>query len=318
MKYFYIIISTLLLASCYQEINLDNYRDEEGENILTLNAILNPDSVVQACATRTYFYPDKHSKPTYVDNLDIELWINDKFIQTLTFNGSIYESDVYPNVGDMVHLRTSFMDKEVSATDIVPNKVEIESVNATLEGPMQIFWEDDMVYTYYITFTDNPNEENYYFLRFLDGYFGRNISGFDFDGEFVFQQLSQQINDVMPGYELNPYNGLPFSDVGINGKTHTLVVKEIDQEAGHKYGQNRHPSEKLTKIQLFAISKEYYNYLFDILRYNSNSGISGGLINIGASEPIKLFSNIKGGVGIMGAYNLDEELVDIIQIMDIK
>ena len=318
MKHILPIISALLLSSCYQEINLDDYRDKEGENVLTLNSIVNPDSVVQAYATRTYFYPDKHNKPTYVNNLDIELWINDRYIQTMTFNDSIYESDVYPNVGDKVHLRTQFMNKEVSATDLIPHEVEIESVEVTLEGPMYIFWEDDMVYTYYITFTDNPNEENYYYLRFRDGYFGRDLDGFNFDGEFVFQQLRQQVNDIIPGYELNPILGLPFSDAGINGKTHTLVVKEIDQEGGHRYGKKPYPNEKLTKIQLFAISKEYYKYLFDILRYNVDSGISGGLIDIGVAEPMKLYSNIDGGIGIMGAYNLDEEIIDIIQIMDIK
>ena len=318
MKQFLIILTTLFLASCYQEIDLDKYRNEEGEKVLTLNSIINPDSVISAYATRTYFYPDGHRKPSYVDSLNIELWINDKFIQIMTFNDSIYESSVYPKIGDKVHLRTKFMNQEISATDIIPKQVEIESIEATLEGPVHIFWENDMVYTYYITFTDDPNEENYYFLRFIEPYFSRPIDGLNFDGEYVFQQLKQQINDIMPGYELHPYNGLPFSDTGINGNTHTLVVKEIDQEGAIRYGKKPYPNEKLLKIQLFSISKDYYNYLFDILRYNVDSGISGGLIDIGVTEPIKLFSNIEGGVGIMGAYNLDEETTDIIQIMEIK
>ncbi len=318
MKQFLIILTTLFLTSCYQEIDLDKYRNEEGENIVTLNAIINPDSVVQAYATRTYFYTDGHSKPKYIDSLNIELWINDKFIQTMTFNDSIYESKSYPKAGDRVHLRTKFLNQEITATNIIPKQVEIESIEATLEGPIHIFWEDDMVYTYYITFTDDPNEENYYFLRFIEPYFSRPIDGLNFDGEYVFQQLKQQINDIMPGYELNPYRGLPFSDTGINGNTHTLIVKEIDQEGASRYGKKPYPNEKPIKIQLFAISKDYYYYLVDVARVQGDSGISSGLIDIGAAEPIKIFSNIDGGVGIMGAYNLSEKCVDIIQIMEIK
>ena len=97
-----------------------------------------------------------------------------------------------------------------------------------------------------------------------------------------------------------------------------LRTKFLNQEGASRYGKKPYPNEKPIKIQLFAISKDYYYYLVDVARLQGDSGISSGLIDIGAVEPIKIFSNIDGGVGIMGAYNLSEKCVDIIQIMEIK
>lgn len=313
MKYLYIIASLLILSSCYRDINLDEYKDDEGENILTINSIVNPDSLINAYATRTYYYPNPHDAPVYVKDLDFELWVNNDFIQKMAFNptNNTYESSVYPKVGDNVEIRTKFRDREITASGTVPKKVEIENIEAKLEGPMYIYWANDMLYTYYITFTDDPNEENYYFLLLLDKY-DWNVDSQDYDGEFVFQQLKQQIDDTMPGYELNPHNGLPFSDVGINGKTHTLVIKEVDQNSG--YAEPR--TEYIRKFRLYSISKDYYKYLFDIMRLQGDSGISGGMIDIGVAEPIKIFSNIDGGVGILGCYNMDEVVIDIVDQKD--
>lgn len=37
----------MLLISCYHEVDMDSYRDEDGENLLTLNSLVTPDSTVQ-------------------------------------------------------------------------------------------------------------------------------------------------------------------------------------------------------------------------------------------------------------------------------
>ncbi|MCH5242766.1 MAG: DUF4249 family protein, partial [Muribaculaceae bacterium] len=66
----------------------------------------------------------------------------------------------------------------------------------------------------------------------------------------------------------------------------------------------------------FSISESYYQYLLSKL-YNDpgNEGLHGGMIDLGVSEPIKYFSNITGGTGILAAYSLDETELDVIQIV---
>lgn len=39
------------------------------------------------------------------------------------------------------------------------------------------------------------------------------------------------------------------------------------------------------------------------------------MIDLGITEPIKYFSNINGGIGIVAAYTLDETEVDVMNIV---
>lgn len=55
---------------------------------------------------------------------------------------------------DNVEIRTSYKDSLVSAADIVPKKVGIESVSVSRQGPLSIYTDRDYVFTYNITFTD--------------------------------------------------------------------------------------------------------------------------------------------------------------------
>lgn len=56
MKYSYFICLVLLLNSCYRDIDLNKYREAEGETLLTVNSIINPDSTVAVSATQMYFF----------------------------------------------------------------------------------------------------------------------------------------------------------------------------------------------------------------------------------------------------------------------
>ncbi|MCH5347672.1 MAG: hypothetical protein J1E63_11205 [Muribaculaceae bacterium] len=51
--------------------------------------------------------------------------------------------------------------------------------------------------------------------------------------------------------------------------------------------------------------------------YNGNidGGLHGGMIDLGVTEPIKLYSNIDGGIGILGSYSLDAVELDAIKIL---
>lgn len=310
MKYLYGLFLGIILSSCYQEISLENYRQDEGENLITINSIVNPDSVVQVYATKTYFYPDGHTAPVYVDNLDIDLWINDNFIETLTCNGTIYEASVRPKEGDKIQLRTEYSGTPVSASDIIPQKVKIENVSCSVVK-LDNHYRGNYKFSYEITFSDNPNEKNYYFLKFLPIGMSTLTSDLIFTEEFVFQQLKQEMNDQFPGWDIPngmAYEGVPFSDNGIEGKTHTLHISEIPSSS-----MNIMPSTMMRKILLFSISEDYYKYLIDVSSVNYSDGISGGLIDIGAVEPTKIFTNIDGGIGILGSYSCDYKDVDVYQ-----
>lgn len=313
MKYVYFIIIALLFNSCYRDIDLNKHREMEGENLLTINSIINPDSTVAVAATRMFFFSDVHNERVVVSDLDIELHINSEFIEKMRFNAQrkLYESVSRPAMGDVVSLQTTFNNTKVQTADIIPESVAIESINAERQGPMHIYSGNDYLLTYRITFSDNPDEENFYFLQYdvVDKRYDVDMGERDFTSEFVFQQLAKQVNGTLPGWEPYSFYGLPFSDRGINGKTHTLAVKEkIQGEFSNLTAQKQMNRE----FKLYAISKPYYNYLVSLLCNRSDDGgIHGGMIDIGVADPIKVYSNIDGGIGILGSYAVEPKVIDI-------
>lgn len=308
----------LFTTSCYQDIDLDGYREQNGENLLTINSIINPDSTISVAATRTYFFSDIHNERSYIEDLDIERYLNGKSVGEMTFDKTsyMYISDIKPAECDNVEIRTSYKDSLVSAADIVPKKVGIESVSVSRQGPLSIYTDRDYVFTYNITFTDPVGEDNFYFLQYdaSDWRKGVGMGERDFTYEYVFQQLARHINANVPGWEPYSPDGLPFSDHGIEGKKHTLMVKEIVQ--GGNGRDLTSYSEMNRRFKLFSISRDYYNYLLSVIYNDSESeGLHGGMIDLGITEPIKYFSNINGGIGIVAAYTLDETEVDVMNIV---
>lgn len=314
------ILLTLTFSSCYQDIDLDKYKGENGENLLVLNSIINPDSTISAVASKTFFYSDPPKEREYVTNLDLELFINGKEKGMMKFNpeNNHYESVFTPDEKDIVEMKTHYKGESIECVDTLPQKVKIESVKVYREGPMVIYTTKDYYITYEITFTDPIGEDNFYFLQYDDS--GRFVSGNlsfgvrNFTFEYVFQQLARKIGAIIPAWVPYSSEGLPFSDYGIEGETYTLVVKEIIQ--GMRFTD---PLPGYThmhrKISLYSISESYYNYLVSRL-YNEtyDSDLHGGMIDLGFTEPLKTYSNINGGVGIFAAFCVDETELDVMEI----
>lgn len=311
------ICSIFFLTGCYQDIDLDRYREDNGEHLLTLNSIVNPDSMIAAAATKTYFFSDVHNEREYVEDLDISVKVNGQVKGVMRFDeeSDLYVSDIRPSENDLVELQTLYRDSLISCSDLVPHKVSIESVSVSRQGPVSIYTGNDYIFTYEITFTDPSDTENFYFLHYdtSDWRTGVRMGERDYTHEFVFQRLANRVNANIPGWEpYSPY-GLPFSDDGIDGKRHTLIVKEIVQ-GGFGIDLTRYSEMKRT-FKLFSISEDYYQYLLSVLYNDTDSeGLHGGMIDLGVTEPIKYFSNIHGGVGIFAAYSLDKTELDVMKV----
>lgn len=300
-----------MTTGCYNNIDLDNYKNDKMADLLVVNSILTPDSTIKVVATHPFFFSDIHPRPNYVKDLAIELAINGEFVQTLTYHGDgeYYSADIHPKEGDIVELSTICNGKEIKASDLMPHRIPIESFKVTLNGPYPIYWTNDYVANYEITFTDPVNEENYYFLEF-----GKDSYGYDpgwggfiggekvYEDEYVFQILADLISGSIPGWK--PYNikGLPFSDKGIDGTTYTLRVSEIHQDSR---APEHYPGLE-TEVKLYSISKNYYQSMVSLLINDPDEdGIHGSFLGFGMIEPERIYTNVEGGGGILGGYVFD-------------
>ncbi|MDE6077770.1 MAG: DUF4249 domain-containing protein, partial [Muribaculaceae bacterium] len=64
---------SVFMSSCEQELNLDKYRNPEMENMLVVNSILNPDSLIGVSVTHPFFFSTPHVKFEPVKGLDVQV-----------------------------------------------------------------------------------------------------------------------------------------------------------------------------------------------------------------------------------------------------
>lgn len=309
----------LILTSCYQDVDLDKYRSDAGKELLTLNSILTPDSVVMAAATKTYFYSDVHTEPVYIEGLNIHLKINGNEKGAMRYDSKkkLYVSDIKPESGDKIELATEYNEIIVSAHDSIPQQITIENIDLSLGNPHHNSWGGKVcTLTYRITFSDDPLESDFYYIgynapQFTDSNWTPNVpqGQYDLSHNLVFQKLENLLGDVPSDWlDGNFYYGLPFSDSGINGKTHTLTIEEEISSSYLYKGR-----EILRNITLYKISESYFQYLLSRLRYDaSDNDNPSGMIDLGLADPMRTFTNVQNGIGILGCYTSDRRAVSIL------
>lgn len=311
----YAIIILSVCSGCQQDLNLDQYRNPEVEKMLVVNTIINPDSVIGVSVTNPYFFSDPHIYFQPVTSLDVRVTREKDTWESLTYNpeNGLYLSTRKPSAGEVVRLRINEDSHTVVACDTVPHKVEIENVDVTCEGPMHIYWDTDYRFTYQITFQDPRDEENFYFLEIEDDALSYEVSQMgqvDYSTDYVFQVLANMINHDMQGWQPEGVFGYPFSDKGIEGERYTITVTEVVQTPLVSM------IERLPRnVNLYSISKAYFDYMVSVLAMDyEETAFKGILRPFGVIEPTKIYSNIEGGTGLMGCYNLSRKKVDILQL----
>jgi len=88
-----------------------------------------------------------------------------------------------------------------------------------------------------------------------------------------------------------------------------MTITETGDASTYEYGAicNR-------KILLYSLSKSYYLYLTPLLNRDENM-LMQNLPNYGLAEPMRVFSNVTGGTGILGAGQTDTVTVNLREIL---
>lgn len=308
-------ILVTMLSGCEQDLDLDKYQNPETDKMYVVNSILNPDSLIGVSVTHPFFFSTPHIAFNPVEGLDVKVAGENDEWENLVYDArsKLYLSDRKPIAGEVLKLKINGERETVLSSDKIPYKVEIEKVEATGEGPIHIYWDKDYRFTYKITFRDTPGEENFYFLAIEDDALPWEFSSMgqvDYTTDYVFQVLANMINQDVQGWQPDGVFGYPFSDKGIDGKLYTITVNEILQTPLVSM------IEKLPRsINLYSISRPYFEYMVSVLAMDyDESALKGNLLSLGLMEPNKIYSNIEGGAGLMGSYNLTTKKVDLLQL----
>lgn len=238
-----LVIALLMLQLCYNDIDLEKYRNESA---MVLNSVVSSDTVVMASLTETIFYTDVRNPKSIIADADMRLFVNDKFKEHMVWtDDSTMPSGVYkflyrPKCGDEIKVEADFNGKTVWATDRLIEKVNIMSVDLVFKLSDQptgtIYIQEngtvvkkdlyDQIYTYKVKFVDPKDQQNYYCIQIEDE-FGRTIGErMDFSSDPIFLLQQDEFGSLSSDGRIYSAGGRVFSDELIDGMEYTLSVGE--------------------------------------------------------------------------------------------
>jgi len=309
-----IIFTILAFASCEKEIQ---FRGEITDPQIVVNSFITPDSVISAQVSESRFFLNSETTFRNIENADISLFVNDTFKERLNHtNNGIYKGTYKPIAGETITLKVLVPSKaEVSCKTGVESQTEIIKVDVTgssiveNNGTSSAIFPNELTeetsnrnIKFTLTFSDEANKQNFY--RLVVTTRTHYLNEYQDDYNFSFDDIvsgNSNENSVGPPTSLssNAYN--VFSDELFNGKQYSLKFS-IDENK-YYYGEEQTNSKKEVYINLQSISKGYYLYL----KTRDASNDSNGFF----SEPIQIYNNVEGGIGILGSYTSSVKKIDL-------
>jgi len=320
MKSKYLLIISLFITSfcsCEKEIE---FKGDKVKTKLVLNGLFMPDSVVKINLTESRFFLDDNSIKD-INNATVDLWKDGNIIEKLSYIGEGYYIGNYiPQIGDKIKITASSegLDNIECSTEIVsPTPViSADTINYREEKYYNYYYGDYGVdssasfiatnFDMFITLKDPKDVSNYYNINLYLKYYFSNGENTVIQVLYNSDDLVFQKGNEMNFFEDNDYlNSTLFNDELFDGKEYKLKIKK-NNFGGISIGKNPSDPEydtveligKEISVELQSLSYEYYMYLKTLDAASNMNGI----MEIFA-EPIQIYTNVKGGIGILGSYS---------------
>jgi hypothetical protein len=307
-----------LLLSCYKDIDMEKYRPEPD---LVLNGVITADTAVMLSISRTKFFTDLN-RYEIINDASVSLSINGVFREQMRwtadesfYGGGVYLSDYRPQTGDVVKIEATTKYGDAWVEETIPAKALIEEVTFShrqIYDGKSYLAVDSVTWieipkneiTYRITFTDDAATTNYYLVRIVDAVnLGLGIGNLDFSSDPVFVEQVSVIEGLFGDNTIMGQGGRSFTDNLLNGQRYTLVVTENCHDYDYRPTLSR-------RVFLYAITESYFHYLTS--RQMAADAIDNiSLSTFGFAEPVRIFTNIQGGIGIMATSQYDMVQIDI-------
>lgn len=333
----------ILLSGCMEDLDLGHLQPEPK---LVLNSVATAGLPVMAVVSRTHFIADTHDNMLIAD-AEVRLTVNGKELGEMAWMPleedneennlkGVYLSPYQPETSDRITVRVKaagFPDAE--ATTYIPVPATIDTIRWERKEDVgytyvytgdSLYMEKYPIYynTYKVSFRDEPNETNYYYISFEEGYPLPTEDGTGFSGKYswIYRTLKYS-DDPLFSAEISAldrifYNswltgyGRVFDDRLIDGKEYTLHLEDDRYWSGFfNFYEYRYPDFSLSDVpeeerlpvlgrfSLYTLSDSFYSYIKSVTELHEDRLIND-LIRAGLAEPLRVYNNISGGVGILG------------------
>jgi hypothetical protein len=282
MKYIYLIVITIMFASCETIVKVDI---PEHKPSIVVNSVIDPSEKFQIHLSKSLGSLD--SAPlSNIDNAEVEVYENDVFIEKLTFEQYGYYSS--SNISAKLGRNYKIIAKaapydQVSAEARIPQPVSIEGIAIKDSA----FVDSNMGVKSSLTFTINdPGAiKNYYMLEL-------------FQTDSINSFLSPTyLSPRDPALESEDYSEqFLFSDAHFDGKPYRLEMEFYNYYSDGTWDPITgefipFEGKRYYVMEFSTISRAYYLY-----KTSSNKQMMNSYNPF--SEPVQVFSNINNGYGI--------------------
>lgn len=306
MKFVFFFLGLLLFVSCEEDTI---FNGDLPAPRLVLFSFIEPDSVIRVWVSTSR--PLGHDIDYKASNVEGEVYINDELRGKLRHVISDqYTTDVCAGEGDRIRLvvRASGVE-EASAETVIP------ATGPDVEVDTLIKWEADNPWSYMgirIKITERDREHRYYRVIVLAemAKLWKSLSRNDSLGPYIdefynFDKKNEPIlNDQTTSFpwededeDRNYYN--IFSNSIFRGKSYTLNLGSHYGQSYHQEIHYRNDDERVVQevtyhntIKLLQLDEASYLYL----RSEQTSYEEGWI------DPIKVYTNVHNGLGIVGAF----------------
>ena len=282
---------------------------------MVMNADVIAGQPLSLTLSKTWFIGTKHPN-LGLEGAEIQLYVNGTWAEEMVplstdSAGTVYCAAYIPKVGDVVRLeatREGYPD--VVAEDVVPSAPQITAYQFVWEEATP---EDTTSYSPWInaprgegvfTFRDPAGEPNYYALALYaqDTLMERPM----FCSSLYMSDdiLEKEQEGILEGIFSDSFGGSGaltaqiFTDGTIDGQTYTLSFSAansyflLDENLHLEHGGQYY-------LRVYSLSETYYRFLKSLQNY-SYDNILQDFANQGMSDPFLLFSNVEGGIGLVG------------------
>lgn len=312
-KIIYAVAGILILTSCYQEIDVEKYREDPK---IVMHSFVS-DEGVNVRLSKSYFIKDGAPENNFLENASVSLVVNGNNEGLVPHvEKGIYSIDRHFASGDNVRLEVSCSGmKDVFSEVQMPVKADIEKLEYRLykkeNGPYSKF-------DFKVTFSDPSATQDYYAicLEYMDltsdsdyNAFTKRVIDLDISGEPLLKPELGIFEDwIIDGSPM--YDGLyTFTDRKINGRSYTLNLGANLYESGLEAVESSDGNIPLgakvrLTVMLMKISEGYYKFCDTMAKAGMDD-----FGDMGFAEPVMIYSNVRGGIGILGAYITDKKAI---------
>jgi hypothetical protein len=280
----------MLLSACTKNYTIDL---NDIERRMVINGIFCSDStfkirLFEEAPLSDFIYSSSEFK--IIENAEVLLSSDNHTLDTMNFFNGEYYGHIKPEASKNYQIQVNAIGYDaIESTNTLPAFIDIDS--------LVVSKTNDLYYNFQLKvfFKDPPDKSNFYFI-------GIPVN-FNLNSGFI---NGYRINDASVGdWHSRMYQMPIFNDDLFNGQQHEIIM-EIAYNP--PTSDNTGVYSYYKKVNLYSLSKDLYLY---IQSYNNQVPKYGdNLLDYfqeGLIEPIPIYSNVKGGLGIFAGYTISQD-----------